>query len=133
VRKLKMILILTIVLFLSGCNNTAPNEKMGKMKIVSICRGQKAFFKLNRRYGTFDELVSANLADSDITRGWGYKTEIKITETGYFASVTPNDFTKAGMFYLDEKGIIKKHTGDVNVNSDDTICKIEEGCFCGDE
>ncbi len=117
-------------LILLACKPEPPNEQMGKMKISGICRGEKIFFKKNGRFATFEELVKANLADSDFSRGWGYKSEIKITERGFFASVIPNDFTKAGMFYTDEKGIIHKHSGDINVVTSDQVCELDSACNC---
>lgn len=130
-RKLKIQLGIGFLLltFLFSCK-TDPNEKMGIMKITGISCGQKEFFKKNGRYGTFDELVDADLVDSDSTRSWGYKSDVKITATGYFASVIPNDITKASMFYVDEKGIIKRHSGDTNIKPDDPDCSYPNGAKC---
>ena len=103
---------------------------MGISKISGICRGQKIFFKKNGRYGTYKELVNADLADDDFVRGWGYTSEIKITETGYFASVTPNSFAKVAMFYVDEKGVIKAHRADSNLSPNDSDCEFPNGAKC---
>lgn len=130
-RRLIDYLLLVIVSFvLFGCGNQTPNEQMGKSKISGICRGEQIFYKRNGRYGTFQELLNADLADSDFAREWGYKSEVKLTQSGFLATVVPNDFTKAKMFYVDETRIIKKHSGDTNIKPDDSVCELEEGCFC---
>ena len=115
--------------FSSACRNE-PQENMGKSKISGICRGQKIFFRKNGRYANLEELVRANLADDDLFRDWGYKTDVKITDTGYFAAVVPSGFTNAGMFYVDEKGIIKAHYGDRNIEPNDAECSYPNGAKC---
>jgi hypothetical protein len=131
-RKLKIyvVIVLLVNLCSSACKTEPPNEKMGISKISGICRGQKIFFRQKGRYATLTELVNLDLADNDTTRGWGYKSEVKITATGFVASVTPIDFTKASMFYVDETGVIKKHSGNPQIHSNDPVCGLEEGCFC---
>jgi hypothetical protein len=132
-RKLTLIIcILAITNILSACKSK-PVESIGKAKISAICRGQKIFFKQNKKYGLLKELVSKELALDDFFVRSGHSSEIILTESGYFAKVIPNDLTKAPMFYVDEKGIIKKHLGDTNVSPNDLVCELEEGCTCYDD
>lgn len=127
-------LILVLSIHFSSCK-TVPKERMGIMKIAGICRGEKIYFKKFGRYATFDELLANDLADSDFTRGWGYTSEVKLTERGYLASVTPNDFSSASMFYVNESGIIKAHRGDNRIHPNDPDCTFPNGakCICFDE
>jgi hypothetical protein len=127
--RIELLFFLTVSLFLFACKSE-PREVGGITKISGICRGQKIFFKRNGRYGTYKELVNANLADDDFTRGYGYTSEVQLTEKGYFGSVIPNDFTKAKMFYVDETGIIKAHQGNNKIQPDDPDCSYPNGAKC---
>jgi hypothetical protein len=123
-----------IVLFVLACH-IEPREDYGRARASAICRAQKQYFKQNGRHGTISELVKAQLIKSTIFEQEGYESEIKFTETGYIATVIPNNFAKAAMFYVDEKGIIKTHYGDTNIQPNDPECSYPNGakCPCYDE
>ncbi len=126
---IKLLCFSIISVFLFACKSE-PREEGGKSKISAICRGEKAFFKKNGRYGTLEELVKDELVEDNFARNSGYIQSIKLTETGYFATAIPNNFTKAEMYYVDEKGLIKAHRGDVNVNPNDLDCEYPNGAKC---
>lgn len=131
---IKVFFLLTSLLFSFSCGSVT-REDGGKSKISDICSAQKIFFKKNSRYATLDELVKDELIEDIWFRNSGYKLNIKLTETGYFGSAIPNDFSKGPMFYVDEKGIIKTHYGDTNIQPDDPECSYPNGakCPCYDE
>jgi hypothetical protein len=127
--------ILHLFLFSFACKQTEPREGYARDKVSAICRAQNQYFKQNKRYGTIGDLVDAELIKSEWLTEWGYKSEVKLTETGYLATVTPNTFEKAGLFYVDEKKIIKVHYGDTNIQPNDAECSYSNGakCPCYDE
>jgi hypothetical protein len=130
-------IILSIGLIVSSCNS-APRQDWARDRILAICRAQKQYKNKNGKYGTLKELTNADLISDEFwsinfTGGnsVGYSSKILLTATGYLAAVTPLDFsTKAGMFYVDEKGVIKVHYNDDKIQPTDVDCTFSNGAKC---
>jgi hypothetical protein len=79
----------------------------------------------NNRYGSFEELVAAELLPEDAFKVASYKFAMTLTPEGFEVSAVPVEYGKTGKLslFIDQSGVVRgaDHGGSAASSSDDPI------------
>jgi hypothetical protein len=63
----------------------------------------------NDRYGTIDELISANLLSKETMQKYGYRIEVAASGSKFEATAVPLEYGQTGRmsYFIDESGVMR--------------------------
>lgn len=124
----KSFLLLTIASIASSGNppETVKNERVAMGILWQISYAQRNYKEQNKtRFGSFEELVAAELVGADAFKSEHYKFAMTLTPEGFEITAVPVEYGKSGKmsFFLDESGILRggDHGGGAASAADDPI------------
>ena len=78
---------------------TEANEEQAQRVLRSLQAAEGTYFSINRRYGSFEDLVAAGLADVRLKEvHFGYRYRLTLTRDGYQVEATPARQGQTGRF-----------------------------------
>jgi hypothetical protein len=87
------------------------NESIAQSNLRTLSAAQATFHSTtgNGRYGTLDELITADLMAKDLVEKYGYKIELTIMSNKFEAVAVPIEYGKTGRrsFFIDESGVLR--------------------------
>ena len=124
----KSFLVLTIAGMASTGNppETVRNERAAMGTLWQIANAQRNYREQNNnRYGSFEELVAAELLPEDAFKVESYKFAMTLTPEGFEVSAVPVEYGKTGKLslFIDQSGVVRgaDHGGSAASSSDDPI------------
>jgi hypothetical protein len=124
----KSFLLLTVASIASTSNppETVKNERMAMSTLWQVANAQRNYKEQNgTRYGSFEELVAAELLSKDVLKSENYRFTISITAEGFEVSAVPAVYGKTGKLslFIDHSGIVRggDHGGGAATASDEPI------------
>ncbi len=124
----KNFLVLTIAGMASAGNppETVKNERAAMSTLWQIANAQRNYREQNNnRYGSFEELVAAELLPEDAFKVESYKFAMTLTPEGFEVSAVPVEYGKTGKLslFIDQSGVVRgaDHGGSAASSSDDPI------------
>ena len=124
----KSFLLLTVAAMASSANppETVKNERAAMSTLWQVANAQRNYKEQNgTRYGSLEELVTAELLEENAFKSEHYKFAMTVTSDGFEISATPTEYGKTGKLslFLDQSGIVRggDHGGAAASASDDPI------------
>ncbi|HSK62527.1 MAG TPA: hypothetical protein VK893_01755, partial [Pyrinomonadaceae bacterium] len=124
----KNFLVLTVASMASTGNppETVKNERAAMGTLWRIANAQRNYREQNNnRYGSFEELVAAELLPEDAFKSGNYKFAMTLTPEGFEVSAVPVEYGKSGKLslFIDQSGVVRggDHGGSAATSSDDPI------------
>jgi hypothetical protein len=89
----------------------AANEAIAKGLLRTVMSAEAVFITTqdNNRYGTIDELISANLISKETVQKYGYRIEVAATGNKFEATAVPMEYGQTGRmsYFIDESGVLR--------------------------
>jgi hypothetical protein len=89
----------------------AANEAIAKGLLRTVMSAEAMFLVTqgNDRYGTIDELISANLLSKETMQKYGYRIEVAASGSKFEATAVPLEYGQTGRmsYFIDESGVMR--------------------------
>jgi hypothetical protein len=89
----------------------AANEAIAKGLLRTVMSAEATFLATqgNDRYGTIDELISANLLSKETVQKYGYRIEVAASGNKFEATAVPLEYGQTGRmsYFIDESGVLR--------------------------
>jgi hypothetical protein len=89
---------------------TVKNERLVMSKLWMIANAQRQYKeKTGQGYGSFEELMAAEVLPKDVIESSSYKLEMTLTAEGFQVTAVPVEYGKTGKlsFFIDQSGMVR--------------------------